>query len=840
MRAAQQHNGYFIPLALFLFIVTLIFPLPLFATEPLLLSITLNREQKGIFIGEMAENGSILLLESDLRQMGISDIEASHKEINGEMYIYIASINGAEVVFDEENLALEIMVPPEILNRNVIDLYPQRRQDVYYPTDSSAFFNYRIEYFDGTSLEHTLTLSNELGVRFGLFLFLADSVYTNSPSEDSLIRLMTALIHDDRKTMMRTVVGDFLTSSGELGSVANIGGLSFSRLFSIDPYFIKSPLLDISGVTALPSEVSIYRDGTSMFSRRFSPGEFEIQNISYYDGASDVELVITDIFGREHRISSPYYFTSRLLRKGIHEYSYNLGALRENFGLESGDYGDLSFSGFHRYGFQSSFTGGLRTEVTKGLWNVGSESAVRLWNTGVLEFGMAGSGGKSNRRGFGGFARYQYRKKRFTSNIYTRWHSRDYTTINTMNSIQKSKLNSRIDAGYSAYNVGSFGVSYTVITRYDDYVRRVASFSYSKSLTRNSRFFLSLSNIDGTEQGNEIFFGLSYYPWKDHSVSASVQADEDSDIEAVRVQKAIPTGEGYGYGALFQRAHFPGGTSYDVNPYVQYNSPYGILTGNYTINKSDAGTKETYRLAAAGGLALIDKTFGVMRPVHDSFALVKVGDLEGVSVLKNNQKIGETNKEGKIFVPELTSFFENQITIKDSEIPIDYYMPEVLNVISPSFRSGSCIFFELEKVHALSGTLRREIGGTIVPVRFSEISMVFDEQDVTFFTGSAGEFYFDRSAAMRRGEYPREKNMGCTLFGEEKPFRGKVIRAGPYTVNAMIGGTKYTCTFTVPDSDDMIVEIGDILCREVKTSDAGSLFREETATDSAVDIRGIH
>ena len=111
----------------------------------------------------------------------------------------------------------------------------------------------------------------------------------------------------------------------------------------------------------------------------------------------------------------------------------------------------------------------------------------------------------------------------------------------------------------------------------------------------------------------------------------------------------------------------------------------------------------------------------------------------------------------------------------------------------------------------------------MVPVSSSKISMMIDEQDVTFFTGSAGEFYFDRSAAMRKGEYPRKEDMGCTLFGEEKPFRSKVIRAGTYTVKAMTGETKNTCTFTVPDSDEMVTEIGDILCREVKTSDAGSL-----------------
>ena len=43
--------------------------------------------------------------------------------------------------------------------------------------------------------------------------------------------------------------------------------------------------------------------------------------------------------GRERIISQPYYATPRLLQMGLHDYSYELGFARRNFGLESSDYG---------------------------------------------------------------------------------------------------------------------------------------------------------------------------------------------------------------------------------------------------------------------------------------------------------------------------------------------------------------------------------------------------------------------------------------------------------------------------------------------------------------------
>jgi outer membrane usher protein len=55
---------------------------------------------------------------------------------------------------------------------------------------------------------------------------------------------MSNVTYDRRNEQQRIVVGDFIASSGDLGSSINLGGLSFSKIYAMNPYFIKNPLLD--------------------------------------------------------------------------------------------------------------------------------------------------------------------------------------------------------------------------------------------------------------------------------------------------------------------------------------------------------------------------------------------------------------------------------------------------------------------------------------------------------------------------------------------------------------------------------------------------------------------
>ena len=83
-------------------------------------------------------------------------------------------------------------------------------------------------------------------------------------------------------------------------------------------------------------------------------------------------MITRDILGNEQVLTQPFYVTPRLLKQGLHDYSYELGFERRNFGAESNNYGRPVAIGTHRYGITDQFTGEVHAEL------LGHQQAVGL------------------------------------------------------------------------------------------------------------------------------------------------------------------------------------------------------------------------------------------------------------------------------------------------------------------------------------------------------------------------------------------------------------------------------------------------------------------------------
>ena len=87
----------------------------------------------------------------------------------------------------------------------------------------------------------------------------------------------------------------------------------------------------------------MFLDGQRVRSESLRPGEFELRDILGYGGARNVQVVLRDSFGRVQQLNYSFYFSDQPSRAGLHEYSYNLGAFRRGFGIESNHYGPGAF-----------------------------------------------------------------------------------------------------------------------------------------------------------------------------------------------------------------------------------------------------------------------------------------------------------------------------------------------------------------------------------------------------------------------------------------------------------------------------------------------------------------
>ena len=783
-RAARRRASLLLSLLLgFLFL-----PSAARGADSFYVKVFLNGVEKGEFLVRLLDDGDFLVRTADLAAMGLFIPPGPTTEIDGEPHRSLRSLEQMSFAFREKTLTLELTANPSMLPMRVVDFRPPRQPKVLYPNDPSAFFNYGVTRTGGNPGDaESLDVTGQVGARRGDFLFLSDAAYDKTRTDQRLVRLSTNVTRDRREDLQRLVFGDLTASSGDLGTGVNLGGIGFSKVYSIDPYFLRYPLASVGGMVSLPSVAEVYLGGTRIRTEKLSPGQFELNNISSLDGRNDVTVVIRDPFGREQRIVYPFYFADTLLEKGLHEYSYNVGFLRRKFGEESLRYGPVAFSAFHNYGVSDRVTLGGRGEGTRDGANLGPQAAFRVADAGIVTLSLAGSARRDGRLGAAGEATHTFQGGPVSTSIFLKGVSRDYAVAaeEGQGSTDSVRYEAAAGAGYGTPRMGTFSVNADYLKRYTGADRRTLAASYSRTIGWNLSVLGSLRSVREGEKVNEVTLGLSYYPAGDISLSANFRETGGVRDEAVQARKNLPAGEGWGYDVLVDRMDSTALSSTTVDPSVQYNARFGSYAAEYRGVQTDSGGYAgNYRLSAYGGVAYVGETIGFSRPITDSFGLVSVGSLEGVRVYYNNQEMGRTDKGGKLFLPSLGSYYENQISIADKDVPIDYSLREVLKVVSPPLRSGSRIPFEVKRFQAVTGTLGWRRDGEWKPAEYVEVRLPAEGKGISFPTGKGGEFYVED------------------------------LSPGTHAASVEQEGKRCLFEMAVPATDDLIVDLGRLTCED--------------------------
>jgi outer membrane usher protein FimD/PapC len=396
---------------------------------------------------------------------------------------------------------------------------------------------------------------------------------------------------------------------------------------------------------------------------------------------------------------------------------------------------------------------------------------------GVVNGSLAWSDSKGKGTGLGGSMSYLYQGRELSFNLLLREFTRDYSNISIESTSERIKYEIGVGASYYAPLLGSISVGFGAMEKYSGVDSKILASNYSRGLTKSSRITFTLTR-DMESRVTEFAIGLTYYFKDQVTASAGYHREDGTSRERIQVLRNLPLGEGFGGRASFERnqetrTHY---NNYDLQ--MQYNARHGQLAGEMV----GVGDVEMYSLSAAGSLSLVKDVFSVSRPIQDSFALVDVGDLKGVRVCLNNQEIGQTGASGKLLIPSLNSYYDNQISISDKDIPIEYSLTDVMKYVSPPLRSGSHIEFKTSKLQAFVGMLKVRVEGELRPAEFVEFKLTAMGRDLISYTGKGGEFYFEN---INPGTYKGELKLLDKVFAFDIVF---------------------------PESDDVVVDLGEVLC----------------------------
>jgi len=747
--------------------------------EKSILTVIVNAENKGEFFLKLTKEKNILILPEDLKKMGFTEIPANAVS-DKEGYVSLNSLHpDVRFELDEKKLAVDIKAEPKLFEKQRISCIILKPVEIIYTEDSTAFVNYSIRYNAGDSQSFSVPL--ETYVRLGDYLFQSDFSYMGDENTHTFTRMMSSILWDDTENMRRYTLGDFMFTSGYLGSFGTLGGVSISKNFSLSPYFMKYPNPEISGILQTPSDVEIYANDIMIKKEHLPPGEFEFFNFPVTTGAGNVTLTIRDAYGREERIVSPYYMSSGILAPGLQEYAYHIGYRRENLGRESFAYGDPVFAGFHRIGISETFTAGLRAEADKDTVNIGPLAAFILGNAGETDLTFAMSY-EDDKLGYAGALDYFYNSRRFSARASLKHFSEDYANLSFSASDEnKIKFQELVSMGINGGAWGSLTGSFSLTDNYDGTDSKIVSLAYSRAVFDNIWMHLTASRTEEDEDSDYRFFAGFNFNLREKNISGNLnyQYEEDGSDISAGLCKNPPAGTGMGY-RVSVRTQEEKTDSWETNgeASLQYNGPYGIYRTEY-YRTSD---ENICNLNMAGSMAFINKSIYFSPPVTDSFALVKVGDVKGVGVKYSNEKIGETDRNGEVLVPRLISYYGNHVSIEASDVPLGYNIGKPVKYVSTPYRGGAVVNFDVAKLQAVEGRIFFKENGKKVPSEYAGLEVTVNEKKVESIIGKDGEFYLENIPV---GKFPAK------VFLNEK-----------------------TCHFdmTVPENDQIIFNLGEIIC----------------------------
>ena len=759
-------------------------PLPAQDDDMAIMKVILNSEDIGEYFFLLLNEKTAYFKAGDLREMGLIGIFMGKAgDIGNETYISLNSLY-PKVRFDIEmkSSTLYVTADPKLLERNVFDLGYKAPFNVDRRTTGSAFLNYSLNYsMDENFDETSLVVPWEVGSNINGVLHFSNFSYTKNETEEKLVRMNTNITVDDPSIYSRLVMGDFSASSGELGSGGSYGGLSFSSSFAPEPFFITSPGVDLTFQIESPSEVEIYVNNLLVERRKLSPGEYTFLNLPHTSGSGGITLVVRDSFGRVRTINKDFNSSPVLLKPGIQEFSYNVGLEREQFGQESFDYGEETFLAFHRFGITTNLTAGFRIETDKDVVSAGPTADFVLGKLGVFNIALAGSNSEKE-HGYAGLARYFYSNRYFNLRLSGRRYTREYANLSLSPTDDKSKMATSAGFGFNLGVFGSLSASRSLTDSFDATDIKRTSLFYSLRLLDNLSVYTSASRTEGDDVMDEVSVSVNFLPGGGVSGNLNRRYQEDRTIDSTAFQKNAPAGPGLGFRLQANRDEDDlGETTKNGSASIQYNGPYGVYNTVY----QRAGEQDSYNIRASGAVSYIGGSLHLSRPISDSFALIEVGDLENVRVSSNNQYVGKSNSRGRLLLPGLPSYHNNEISLEDEDIPINYYLTDLEKYIATPLRAGGVLKFDIVKLQGFTGYLFFTENGEKKPAEYAALEIKIEEELYQTVVGRGGEIYLENIPS---GNWP------ARIYLKDR-----------------------WCTFDMefPESDEMFVDMGEMAC-EIK------------------------
>ena len=655
--------------------------------------------------------------------------------------------------------------PGVLLNYN---LYGSQSENS--STNLSAFTEVRAFNSKGVLSSTALTTGNR---------FPNSSANNNNRDWDSrTVRLDTSWSQSFPDKLMTVRAGDILTGALSWTRSTRLGGLQIGSNFDLQPYMTTIPLPSFFGSATLPSAVELYVNGLKQYSGEVPAGPFELDTAPSISGAGNAQLVLTDALGQSSTVNFSLYDTHRLLRPGLSDWSAELGAVREKYGIKSFDYGsDIAVSGTWRYGVNNRFTAETHGEATKDLANAGVGGTWVLGGPGGVLFASLAGSESQGESGTQYSGSYLWNNNRFNIGLNTLGTSGNYRDVATQYGSTPIRQSNQFSTGYSTQSLGNFGVSYNEVDYAEEDTAQFASAYWSKSFGRRLSLSANYNHDLNNSAYNSATIGASFSLDRNISLNSSLQHTDDRNDYVVDVSQSAPSAGGLGWRAQARQSI---DNSIDSN-----NNSGGLAELNYLgrygqvqagVSSYD-GNHSTFA-SGTGSLVMMGGGLFAARQINDGFAVVSTDGVADVPVLLQNNVIGTTNSRGLLLISPLNAYQDNKIGIDPMDLPADLRIDKVALQATPTDRAGTLVVFGITQARSASVILKDSNNEFIA--LGSQVRLTSKKGIPSAIVGFDGEVYLDTLDELNMLEVTTPSGDVCNVSFDYQKQSDGIPLIGPF------------------------------------------------------------
>ncbi|MCF4165010.1 fimbria/pilus outer membrane usher protein [Zavarzinia compransoris] len=727
-----------------------------------------------------------LIRDSDLATLRLNIPSVPGIEIEGDVYRPVSALKPTMVRFDTERQVLILDLPSTAMQAISIDL---GRRPTALPTsdDWSLFLNYEAavtgtdDYALGNgALEAAVSGPQGTIVASGLGHARLDGGWGGDggvAGPPRGVRLETHYTYDNPRDQTRLRLGDGVTGRSSIGQQIRFAGFQFSSDFNLRPGQFVFAAPGLSGYLDGASSVALYVDNILRYTGQLPAGPFSFNDLPVTTGAGETRLVATDLLGREQVITSSYYVGGDSLAAGRQSFSYEFGVERRNYGSASNDYGDGLAAFTHRLGLTDWLTGEVHGEWQAERWQAGLGAVLVLPAVGQISGTYARS--DSDALGPGWLWNLEAQRLGRLGSVSLQWEraSDSFSQFGTglldgdeAHLVGRAQANAGVNLG----RFGSLSFGYGRL-RFSDGTRpEVSTASYALRVTERSTLSVIGARTD-TDEGTADDTGRSVaVTWTtvfSPRRSANLQyQDSDGDTQVtVGVNRQHEGLYGIGYDL---RGHYDADEDLELLGRVDYQT----TVGNFGAVGSVRDDREAVQVSASGAVVAAGGGVFASEPIHDSVAVVTVPDYPEVTVYRDNQAVGETGADGRLLIPNVRAYEENEIRLEPRDLPIDAGLDSDRVLIVPRNRGAVVARFPVKRQSSAILVIERADGSFPPP----GAGVTFDGGVDPSFTGYDGEVFVSDLSAAVTGTIAYG-GLTCRFEAPAKPKdAGALPRLGPF------------------------------------------------------------